>query len=98
MLPKKKEASNENKSKPAVVGGVNSEQLKRYFDRIQRLQDDRQNISNDLKELYAEIKANGFDTKALRKCVAESRKDAAQAEKERQMCHLYSAALQLDLF
>lgn len=68
-------------------------QLKSLVERIERLEDDKAAISADIKEVYAEAKANGFDTKILRKVVALRKKEAAAREEEQSMLELYMAAL-----
>jgi len=68
-------------------------QLKSVIERIERLEEDKRNISGDIKEVYAEAKANGFDTKILRMIVRLRRKEAAEREEEQSMLDVYMAAL-----
>jgi uncharacterized protein (UPF0335 family) len=72
---------------------VSNGQLKAIVERIERLEDDKKAISADIKEIYAEAKANGFDTKILRKVVALRKKEAAAREEEQAMLDVYMAAL-----
>ena len=68
-------------------------QLKSIVERIERLEEEKKTIAADIKEVYAEAKANGFDTKILRKVISLRKKDAAEREEEESMLDVYMAAL-----
>ena len=68
-------------------------QLKSLVERIERLEEEKKAIAGDIKEVYAEAKANGFDTKILRKVVTLRKKDAAEREEEETLTALYLHAL-----
>ena len=68
-------------------------QLKSIVERIERLEEEKKTIAGDIKEVYAEAKANGFDTKILRKVISLRKKDAAEREEEESMLDGYLAAL-----
>ena len=68
-------------------------QLKSIVERIERLEEEKKTIAGDIKEVYAEAKANGFDTKILRKVISLRKKDAAEREEEESMLDVYLAAL-----
>ncbi|CAN5489357.1 DUF2312 domain-containing protein [soil metagenome] len=68
-------------------------QLKSLVERIERLEEEKKTIAADIKEVYAEAKANGFDTKILRKVVSIRKKDAQEREEEEAMLELYLQAL-----
>ena len=68
-------------------------QLKAIVERIERLEEEKKAIAGDIKEVYAEAKANGFDTKILRKVVSLRKKEATEREEEQSMLDLYMAAL-----
>ena len=68
-------------------------QLKSLVERIERLEEEKRALSGDLKEVYAEAKGHGFDTKILRKVVALRRKDADEREEEDTLVTLYMSAL-----
>ena len=67
-------------------------QLKSIVERIERLEEEKKTIAGDIKEVYAEAKANGFDTKILRKVISLRKKDAAEREEEESMLDAYLAA------
>jgi uncharacterized protein (UPF0335 family) len=67
----------------ADVGGNAKEQLKSVIERIERMEEEKKTISDDIKDIYAEAKGNGFDTKALRTIIRLRKQDPddrAQAE------------------
>lgn len=68
-------------------------QLRAIVDRIERLEADKKVISADIGEVYAEAKANGFDTKIIRKVVALRKKEAAARDEEQALLDTYMAAL-----
>lgn len=68
-------------------------QLKSLIERIERLEEEKRVLSGDIKEVYAEAKANGFDTKIIRLLVRLRKKEAAEREEEQSMLDVYMAAL-----
>ena len=68
-------------------------QLQSIIERIERLEDEKAKIALDIREIYAEAKANGFDTKILRKIVAIRKQDADKRDEEQQLIATYIAAL-----
>lgn len=68
-------------------------QLRSIIERVERLEEEKKTIAGDIKEVYAEAKANGFDTKILRKVVILRRKDRVEREEEQAMIDLYLHAL-----
>ena len=80
-----------------VDGGVQTTvaqgQLRSLIERIERLEEEKKALGADIKEVYAEAKANGFDTKILRKVIALRKKDTVEREEEQAMIDLYLNAL-----
>lgn len=72
--------------------GING-QLQAIVQRIERLEEDKAAIAGDIKEVYAEAKANGFDTKILRKVIALRKKEAAERVEEQAILETYMGAL-----
>ena len=68
-------------------------QLRSIVDRIEALEAQKSDLSADLREVYAEAKANGFDTKILRKVISLRKKEAAEREEEQSMLDVYLEAL-----
>ncbi len=69
--------------------------LKTILERIERLEEDKATIAGDLKEVYAEAKGAGFDTKILRRVARLARQDKAKQQEERAIMELYLRAVGL---
>ena len=67
--------------------------LKQFVERIDRLEDEKKAVADDIKEVYAEAKAMGFDTKVLRKVVADLRKDGPELDEQRALYDMYMDAI-----
>jgi uncharacterized protein (UPF0335 family) len=68
-------------------------QLKSLVERIEHLEEEKQAIAGDIKEVYGEAKANGFDTKILRKVIRLRKQDKAKRQEEEALMDLYLAAI-----
>jgi uncharacterized protein (UPF0335 family) len=68
-------------------------QLRSLVERIERLEEEKKVIAGDIKEVYGEAKANGFDTKILRKVIGVRKRDRHEREEEEAMLDLYLSAL-----
>jgi uncharacterized protein (UPF0335 family) len=73
----------------AVAAG----QLRALIERIERLEEEKKTIADDIKEVYAEAKGTGFDTKAVRTIIRLRKKDHAELLEEEAIIDLYKAAL-----
>jgi uncharacterized protein (UPF0335 family) len=72
---------------------VAADQLKSIVERIERLEEDKKAIADDIKEVYGEAKANGFDIAVLRKIISIRKKPAAERAEEDAILELYLQAL-----
>lgn len=73
--------------------GFAKEQLKSFVERIERLEEEKKAIADDIKDVFAEAKGNGFDVKALR-AILKLRKEDEDARKELDaIVELYAQAL-----
>jgi len=68
-------------------------QLKAIVERIERLELEKKEVADQIKEVYAEAKGNGFDVKTLRKVVQLRKKPAEERSEEEAMLDLYLHAL-----
>lgn len=74
---------------------LDNTQLLSIVERIEKLNQDAEAIAQDIKEVYNEAKSAGFDTKAIKKCIALRKKDADEVEQEDEILALYRNALGL---
>lgn len=74
-------------------GVVAADQLRAFIERVERLEEEKKVISDDIKDVYAEAKGNGFDVKILRKVVSLRKKQPHEREEEEAVLDLYLHAL-----
>ena len=72
---------------------VAQDQLCAFIERIERMEEEKKAIADDIKEIYAEAKGNGFDTKVLRQIVRIRKQDHAERMEQEALLELYMAAL-----
>ncbi|MBI1393784.1 MAG: DUF2312 domain-containing protein [Alphaproteobacteria bacterium] len=77
----------------AVTGGVAAERLRSFLERIERLEEDKQAIMGDMKEVYAEAKGEGYDTKIIRQIIRLRKMDRAERQEQEALLDLYLSAL-----
>ncbi len=70
-----------------------SQQIRAFVERIERLHEERDQIADDIKDIYTEAKGNGFDVKALKEVIARRRKDPAELTEHEAIVETYMAAL-----
>jgi uncharacterized protein (UPF0335 family) len=73
--------------------GVAADQLKSFVERIETLEEQKDDIAADIKDVYAEAKANGYDTKILRQVICIRRQDKSEREEMESLLELYMQAL-----
>ena len=71
-------------------------QLRAFIERVERLLEEKQAIADDVKEVYAEMKGTGFDTKAVRAIVRLRAEDQAKRQEREAILDLYKSALEME--
>ena len=77
----------------AEPGGIAAAQLRAFIERIERLEEDKKSISDDIRDVYAEAKGTGFDTKVLRQVVKLRKQEPSEREEQEALLDLYMHAL-----
>ena len=72
---------------------VAQDQLRAFIERIERMEEEKKAIAGDIKEVYAEAKGNGFDTKVLRTIIRIRKQDHAERMEQEALLELYMSAL-----
>jgi uncharacterized protein (UPF0335 family) len=72
---------------------VAKDHLKAFIERIERLEEEKKTISDDIRDVYAEAKANGFDPKALRTVVRLRKQDVEERKEHEAIVETYLHAL-----
>ena len=79
----------------ADVGGVAGEQLKSFIERIERLEEEKRTLAEDIREVYAEAKGNGFEPKIMRQILKIRRMDKDEHDEQETLLDLYKRALNM---
>jgi len=87
------EQSPDQKTNGSVSTSVARDQLRSVVERVERLAEEKKAIADDIKDVYAEAKGNGFDTKTLRKIVAMRKLDVSERQEQEAMLDMYASAL-----
>ncbi len=77
----------------AEAGGVAAGQLRALIERVERLEEEKQTIAADIREVYGEAKSTGFDTKVMRQVVRLRKQDMAERQEHEAILDLYLHAL-----
>jgi len=77
------------------VGGIATDRLKSLIERIEHLEEEKKGIQGDIKDIYAEAKSAGFDTKIMKTIVKLRKMNAADRDQEEAVLELYKKALDL---
>ena len=75
------------------VGGVAGERLRSFIQRIERLEEEKKTISDDIREVFAEAKSNGFDPKIMRQVLRLRKMETADRQEQEALLETYLAAL-----
>ena len=80
-------------TRAAAPARIAKEHLRAFVERIERLEEEKKTISDDIRDVYAESKANGFDVRALRKIVALRKQDVNERNEQQAILETYMNAL-----
>jgi len=81
-----------------TIGHNSQAQLRSLVDRIERLNAEKADLSDDIKEIYAEAKGGGFDPKIIRKVIAMRKKWPADRHEEEELIRTYMQGLNMPIF
>jgi uncharacterized protein (UPF0335 family) len=75
------------------VGGIAGERLKSFIERIERLEEEKRALAEDIKEVYSEAKGVGFDVKTIRQIVRIRRQDQDDLDEQEALLDTYLRAI-----
>lgn len=78
------------------TGGVSGQRLKAFIERVERLEEEKAALAEDIKDIFAESKAVGFDTKTIRKVIRLRKMDREKRQEEEELLELYKAAIGME--
>lgn len=87
------EMFNKTETGQSAAEGVAADQLRAFVERIERLEEEKKVLADDIKDIYAEAKGNGYDVKILRKVISLRKKQPHEREEEEAVLDLYLHAL-----
>ncbi|MDE2166479.1 MAG: DUF2312 domain-containing protein [Alphaproteobacteria bacterium] len=79
----------------ANVGGIAGDRLRSFIERIERLEDERRALGEDIREVYSEAKGAGFDVKVMRQIVRIRKLDENERDEQEALLETYMAALDM---
>jgi len=82
--------------KEADVGGVAGKRLKSFLERVERLEEEKSALAEDIKEVYAEAKGTGFEPKIMRRIIKLRKMDIEKRREEDELMDLYKAAIGME--
>jgi uncharacterized protein (UPF0335 family) len=77
----------------ADVGGIAGDRLKSFIERIERLEEERRALGQDIKEVFSEAKGTGFDPKIMRQVIRLRRMDKDDLDEQESLIDIYKRAL-----
>jgi uncharacterized protein (UPF0335 family) len=78
------------------VGGVAADRLRSFIERIERLEEEKSALAEDIKEVYSEAKGTGFDIKVIRQVVRLRKMDQSDRREQEEILELYKRALDIE--
>ncbi|MCW2248276.1 uncharacterized protein (UPF0335 family) [Azospirillum fermentarium] len=84
-------------AKPNDVGGIAADRLRSFVDRVERLEEEKKGLQDDIREVYSEAKGTGFDVRLLREIIRLRRMDKADRQEREAVLALYKEALGMDV-
>ena len=87
------EMSETSEKTNAKVGGVAADRLRSLVDRIERLEEERKSLGNDIKDIFSEAKSAGFDCAVLRQLIKIRKEDPNVVEENETLLDVYRRAL-----
>ncbi|HEY1096143.1 MAG TPA: DUF2312 domain-containing protein [Alphaproteobacteria bacterium] len=80
----------------ADVQGVSGERLKQYIERVERLEEEKSGLADDIRDVYAEAKSAGFDSKIMRMIVRLRKMASEKRREEEELLDIYKSAIGLE--
>ena len=74
-------------------GGIAADRLRSIIERVERLEEERKELADDIKDIFAEAKAAGFDVKVIRQLIRIRKQEPADVEEQETLLDLYRRAL-----
>lgn len=77
-------------------GEVSGQRLKSFIERIERLEEEKKTLAEDIRDVYSEAKATGFEPKIIRKIISRRKANVEKRREEEELLNLYMAAIGME--
>ncbi len=91
-----KELQKEGNIAKSFAMSISGEQLKSYMNRLERLEEEKAELNEQIKEVYGEAKGNGFDTKTIKHILRLRKQDPDDLREQEAILELYKQALGME--
>jgi len=91
------EATDSSSESAPEVGGIAAERLKSFIERIERLEEEKAALAGDIREVFAEAKGAGFDTKIMRQVLKLRKMEHDDRQEQEHLLDLYKRALGMEV-
>ncbi|HXW69890.1 MAG TPA: DUF2312 domain-containing protein [Methylocella sp.] len=75
--------------------GIAAQELTQFVERVERLEEEKKGITDDIRDVYAEMKGRGFDTRAVRQIIRMRKQDHSERKEMEAILELYMSALNM---
>jgi len=75
------------------VGGIAADRLRSIIERVERLEEERKALADDIKDIFGEAKSAGFEVKVIRQIIRLRKQEPAEVEEQETLLDLYRRAL-----
>ncbi|WP_339041327.1 MULTISPECIES: DUF2312 domain-containing protein [unclassified Candidatus Lariskella] len=80
-----------------VIGGISGSTLKQYIERIERLEEEKKQVTDLIKDVYAEAKSSGLDTKIMKQIIRERQMDQSKLSEQEELLDIYKRAIGMEV-
>lgn len=75
------------------VGGIAADRLRNIIERVERLEEERKSLGEDIKDIFTEAKSAGFDVKTIRQIIRQRKQEPSEVEEQETLLDIYRRAL-----
>ena len=93
--PRSNKRRDEDMAAETATTGVAADELKQFIERIERLEEEKKAVSDDIRDVYAELKGRGYEAKVVRQIVRMRKQDHAERKEMEAILDLYMHALNM---
>lgn len=81
------------KSEGAATGGIAADRLRSIIERVEKLEQEKKDLSSDVKDIFSEAKSSGFDVKVIKQIIRLRKQEPAEVEEQETLLDIYRRAI-----